>query len=86
MRTNASEISVITLLNALTTEATEGVRRGEAPLDVLRRLIDALPVAALVADDDGRYVLTNWLASELTGFSGGRAAPAVRLGPHAWQE
>ena len=69
MRTNASEISVITLLNALTTEATEGVRRGEAPLDVLRRLIDALPVAALVADDDGRYVLTNWLASELTGFS-----------------
>jgi PAS domain S-box-containing protein len=35
----------------------------------LRRLIDALPVAVLLADDNGRYILTNALASEMTGYS-----------------
>jgi PAS domain S-box-containing protein len=69
MLSNASETSVMSLLTALATEATEEVARAGAPLDVLRRLIDALPVAALVADDDGRYILTNYLASKLTGYS-----------------
>jgi len=69
MTTHASEISVPTLLNRLAADAAEDVSRGGAPLEVLRRLIEALPVAALVADDDGRYVLTNPLASKLTGYS-----------------
>jgi len=69
MTTNASEISVTTLLNRLAADAAKDVSRGGAPLEVLNRLIEALPVAALVADDDGRYVLTNPLASKLTGYS-----------------
>jgi PAS domain S-box-containing protein len=69
MTTNASEISVTTLLNRLAADAAKDVSRGGAPLEVLNRLIEALPVAALVADDDGRYVLTNPLASNLTGYS-----------------
>ena len=64
-----SALSVATLLTTLTTEAAQGVREGGAPVDVLRRLIDALPVAALVVDDSGRYILSNALASELTGYS-----------------
>lgn len=63
------EIAVIPLLDALVSDAEEGFRRGGAPLDVLRGLIEPLPVAALVADDNGRYILTNQVASELTGYS-----------------
>ena len=66
---NVSQPSIVALLNALTTDAMECVRQGATPLDVLRRLIAALPVAAVVADDRGRYILTNALASELSGYS-----------------
>jgi len=66
---NASQLSVVSLLNGLTVDAKKTLRRGGTPLDVLRHLIDALPVAALVADDRGQYVLTNAVASELTGYS-----------------
>lgn len=59
MGTHASQASVAELANTLTTDAAEGVRRGGAPLDVLRQLLEALPVAAFVADDDGRYILTS---------------------------
>jgi PAS domain S-box-containing protein len=69
MTTNASELSVTTLLSRLAADAADDVSRGGAPLEVLSRLIEALPVAVLVADDDGRYVLTNPLASKLTGYS-----------------
>jgi PAS domain S-box-containing protein len=69
MPTHASQPSVAALVNRLRTDAKDGVRRGGASLDVLRRLLEALPVAAFVADDDGRYILTNALASELTGYS-----------------
>jgi PAS domain S-box-containing protein len=69
MPSNASEVSVTTLLNRLAADAAEDVSRGGAPLEVLSWLIEELPVAALVADDDGRYVLTNPLASTLTGYS-----------------
>jgi PAS domain S-box-containing protein len=43
-----------------------GAPSGES---ILRHLIDHLAVAALVADTDGRYVLANRAASELTGYS-----------------
>jgi PAS domain S-box-containing protein len=47
------------------------VSRGDARerLTAIRRLIDRLPLAALVADDDGHYVLTNAAGSRLTGYS-----------------
>lgn len=69
MSTNASEVSVTALLDAIAADAAAAVRHGEAALDALARLIEALPVAALVTDDDGRYILTNPLASNLTGYS-----------------
>jgi len=69
LNTNASQLSVVALLNRLTVDAKKTLRRGGTPLDVLRHLIEALPVAALVADDRGQYVLGNALASELTGYS-----------------
>ena len=64
-----SALSIATCLTTLTADAAEDVRRGGAPLDVLGRLIDELPMAALVVDDSGRYILSNALASELTGYS-----------------
>lgn len=36
---------------------------------ILRELVSDLPLAALVANDDGRYVIANKAASELTGYS-----------------
>lgn len=69
MSTNASEVSVTALLDAIAADAAAAVRHGEPALDALARLIEALPVAALVTDDDGRYILTNPLASNLTGYS-----------------
>jgi PAS domain S-box len=69
MESNASEVSVSTLLDTLAADAADRVRHGQPSFDVMRRLIDALPVAALVADDDGRYMLTNSLASNVTGYS-----------------
>lgn len=39
---------------------------GEA---ILRELVHDLPFSALVANDDGRYVIANRAASELTGYS-----------------
>ena len=64
-----SAVFIATSLETLATDADTAVRRGEVPVDVLRRLIDALPVAALVVDDTGRYILANARASELTGYS-----------------
>ena len=69
MRTSASEISVTALLNSLASDLAKSVRRGRSAVGELQRLIDALPVAALVADDNGRYILSNSLASKLTGYS-----------------
>ena len=69
MSANASALSVATLLDTLTADAAEGVRHDATPLDVLCRLIEALPVAALVADNAGRYILSNIRASQLTGYS-----------------
>lgn len=54
----------------LAREARRQVLDGTAPREVLRRLIEAVPFAALIADDSGRYVLANRAASRLTGYSG----------------
>jgi PAS domain S-box-containing protein len=56
-------------LQELTTEAKRRAHLGDAPLTVLRRLVDALGVSALVADNAGSYILTNADASDLTGYS-----------------
>jgi PAS domain S-box-containing protein len=69
MGLNASEVFISTLLDTLAADAADRVRDGEPSFAVMRRLIDALPVAALVAGDDGRYIITNSLASALTGYS-----------------
>jgi PAS domain S-box-containing protein len=42
----------------------------EAGLTALRSRLDRLSVAALVADNTGRYLAVNRAASELTGFAG----------------
>jgi PAS domain S-box-containing protein len=39
------------------------------PSQVLHRLLDASPLAALVVDDAGAYVFANRAAAELTGYS-----------------
>lgn len=36
---------------------------------ILRHLVDALPCAAFVANNEGRYVVANRIASDLTGYS-----------------
>ena len=55
-------------------------RSGEKPEAVLRRLIEPLAVAALVADNTGRYVASNPAASSLTGYS-----PSELLQLSVWQ-
>ncbi len=57
------------VLRALEQDAQTRVEAGEKPLVALGDLIDALPLAVLVADDHGRYVLANAHATRLTGYS-----------------
>jgi PAS domain S-box-containing protein len=60
-------------LRARLTEVVVETRRlgaGRKPsADHLRELIDALPFAALVADNTGRFVITNTAALKLTGYT-----------------
>jgi PAS domain S-box-containing protein len=51
------------------TESARHLARDESNLDVLRDLIDRLPVAALVADMHGQYVAANNAAAALTGYT-----------------
>ncbi len=61
----------------LENEARELVRQAAAsaassrqpPVALLRRLIAPVAVAALVADDDGRFVAVNAAATALTGYT-----------------
>ena len=57
------------VVNGLARDAPVLAEAGEKPLAALGTLIDALPLAALVADDHGRYVLANPPATQLTGYS-----------------
>jgi PAS domain S-box-containing protein len=57
------------VVEALVRDAQALARAGEEPLVALRALIDRLSFAALIADDDGAYVLTNAAATRLTGYS-----------------
>lgn len=59
----------LAVLRALARDAPTRAEAGEEPLAALSSLIDALPLAVLVADDQGRYVLANASASRLTGYS-----------------
>jgi PAS domain S-box-containing protein len=58
-------------LGKLLDHARELATRPGAPSaeNILRHLIDQLPVAAVVATTDGRYVMANRAASDLTGYS-----------------
>jgi PAS domain S-box-containing protein len=53
----------------ISTEAKRLARGRTENLAVLERLLDGLPVAALVADDDGHYVIGNQAAAALTGYT-----------------
>ena len=53
-----------------------GVNNGRS----LQELIDASPLAVLVANDTGSFVMTNHAASELTGYS-----PSELLKLSVWQ-
>jgi len=65
----AAAISRLRLaLDALTREARRRAV-GEPALTVLKQLVSALPVAALVADDDGRFVAVNAAAAKLTRYT-----------------
>ena len=67
VREMSSGLSLRDELTRLVRDAGARVQ-GRPPLKVLRELIDALPVAALVADDDGRFVAANAAAAALTGY------------------
>ena len=58
-------------LAEVTTETRRLARGREESVDLLRRLVGALPVAALVADNTGRFVVTNAAAWRLTGYTAG---------------
>src|SRR5262245_56592063 len=74
--------SLAAVLEKLVAEARAQIdtRIGEMPEELLRRLIDPLTVAALVADNSGHYVASNQAASVLTGYS---PSELVRLS--VWQ-
>jgi len=57
------------LLADVVIEAQQLPRSGAVPLASLQRIMNALPVAALIADNQGRYVLANAAACTLTGHS-----------------
>jgi PAS domain S-box-containing protein len=50
-------------------EAQRLARGRPASVAILQQLIDSVPFAALVADNEGRYVATNRAASTLTGYN-----------------
>jgi len=60
--------SPLAALRALSRDARTRAEAQE-PLDALDDLIHTLPLAALVADDEGRIVLANAAASRFTGYS-----------------
>jgi PAS domain S-box-containing protein len=55
-------------LHELADRATE-LSRSMSARAALQRLIDALPMAAFVADSHGRFVVLNTKAADLTGYS-----------------
>ena len=55
-------------LAEVTKEARRLVRGRPASVTILSRLVDSLSVAALVSDNDGRFVLANDAAVRLTGY------------------
>lgn len=59
------------LLRVLTDDARRLYRdpAARSPEAILGGLIEPLPVAALVADNEGHYIVANLGASELTGYS-----------------
>src|SRR5689334_16980080 len=63
MRTTATPLAVVRRLAREVSRAETRER-----LAAIRRLIDRLPLAALVADDDGHYVLANAAGLRLTGY------------------
>jgi PAS domain S-box-containing protein len=58
-------------LNELVEEARRLSQAPDAPSreEILYRLIDPLPLAAFVANNEGQYVVTNRVASRLTQYS-----------------
>ena len=76
------------VLSALARGAQTLAHSNDKPLIALGALIDALPLAALVAEDHGHYVLANVRATRLTGYSARELrrlsvwdlTPASRLG------
>jgi len=56
-------------LTQLTRDARRLTRNNDSPVEVLQLLIDPLPVAAIVANDAGHFVVTNPAAASLTGYS-----------------
>ena len=67
--TALSEATLLRALKGLAAEAQRLSRSGLDPLVVLRTVTSSSPLAVLVADDIGRYVLANAQASVLTGYS-----------------
>jgi PAS domain S-box-containing protein len=55
-------------LAEVTKEARRLARGRPASVTILSRLVDSLSVAALVSDNDGRFVLANDAAVRLTGY------------------
>lgn len=70
----ATTVTPRTALSSLARRARALADSGEKPLAAIGAVIEAVPLAALVADDDGRYVLANAAAIQLTGY----AARALR--------
>ena len=62
-------------LRELLRELSEAARKHEPTLHVLQTAVDALSVAALVADTHGRYVAVNHAAATLTGYSASELTP-----------
>src|SRR5689334_18658411 len=61
--------TLVALLHEAEALALALIQAGASARTAIRQVIDTLPVAALVADDDGHYVMANALAADLTGFS-----------------
>ena len=57
------------VLDSLAADAQCRVRAGEETLVALRSAVETLPLATLIADDTGQYVLTNASATSLTEYS-----------------
>jgi PAS domain S-box-containing protein len=65
MSADAAPCSLLALLH----ELTAAVHRDEPNVQVLRRVIDMVSVATLVANTHGQYVAANDAAATLTGYT-----------------